>query len=73
MSFARFGPDSDVYVYQCKEGFECCGCWLSQDWIHPTASAIIDHLGKHKKAGHRVPQDAINELVKCQATDGDES
>lgn len=71
MSFVRFGEDgSDVYVYECKTGLECCACQLRKDWIHPTYSAMLDHLGEHRKAGHRVPQDVFDELRKCQAADG---
>jgi hypothetical protein len=36
MSYARFGADSDVYVFESVEGvFECCGCRLHARGLAP--------------------------------------
>jgi hypothetical protein len=65
VSYARFGDDSDVYVFMAVTGhLECCGCRLlpmstdgdpdAQDCFYST-TALIDHLRKHQAEGHRVP------------------
>lgn len=62
MSFARFSS-SNVYVYEHYQGFiECCGCWLLsgkefEDWSSvelATPREAIEHLEKHKQAGHNI-------------------
>jgi len=74
MSYARFAPDSDVYVYESSRGgIECQRCRFMQptDAIAsgPRNNAVmvdedemIAHLAKHRKAGHRVPESAFESL-----------
>lgn len=55
MSYARFGDDSDVYVFTAAEGLECCGCILQarqyvEDSRHPlggyleSVGEIVPHV-----------------------------
>ena len=64
MSYARFGTDSNVYVYATNKGYECCGCGafngLSQLFLTP--QEIIDHLQMHQNAGDLVPGYTFAEL-----------
>ena len=64
MAYARFGRDSDVYVYEDGAGWECCGCSLSTDSITRTdsRSGMIEHLQRHITRGDKVPAEAIEEL-----------
>lgn len=66
MSYARFSPDSDVYVYFNGEGtYTCCGCKLRRDdWDHATPEKILAHLAEHEKAGHMVPTHCTKRLKK---------
>jgi hypothetical protein len=66
MSYCRFGHDSDVFVYASGDNvFTCCVCKLARDdmgeWEHG-GEAILEHLEKHRQAGHKVPQYAIDIL-----------
>lgn len=69
MSYARFGPDSDVYVYPDGGGFVCCfGCLLadgtsgddalSTDLHSPEEAAA--HMQAHADAGHKVRADLLD-------------
>ena len=68
MSYARFGPDSDVYVYASgsvtgDDRIVCCACHLiggGYSTLWPMA--MVEHLRSHVAAGHRVPADAIAAL-----------
>jgi hypothetical protein len=67
MSYARFSPDSDVYVYMSGDGvFTCCGCKLKDYDLNPMwdygGSRILDHLQEHIEAGHKVPQYCIEAI-----------
>lgn len=55
MSFARFGPGSDVYIYASGRGLECCGCALEGSVTVDTAADMRAHLDDHRAAGHLVP------------------
>lgn len=64
MSYARFAKDSNVYVFMCISGaLECCGCALGDETRFDSTDAMLDHLGRHRAAGHDVPQRAIERLV----------
>lgn len=66
MAHARFGHDSDVYVYaDSRGGYTCEPCPdVGQTFRCATAAAMADHLrSEHMAKGHRVPADAIEELV----------
>lgn len=61
MSYARFGSDSDVYVYD--SGFlVCCGCVIQDTSHFKTARLMLEHLNQHTKLGHRVPDYTIEEI-----------
>lgn len=59
MSFARFGPESDVYVFPHVDGhFECSMCALEDKFSFRSkdAAEFVAHLEDHRKAGHKVPE-----------------
>ena len=69
MSYARFGFDSDVYVFQtCGGDLVCCACKLPEnenlaDWpSFCTAREALDHLQAHIETGHSVPDYTIEEI-----------
>lgn len=66
MSFARFGEDSNVYVYKSDRGITCCCCWLNNGATVDFANArlIRRHLIEHKSAGHFVTDQTFEELRK---------
>jgi len=69
MSYCRFS-DGDVYMYPSGKGIiECCACRLpGGDFrLFSTKQDALDHLMWHKRAGHKVPQHAIDRL-KREAT-----
>lgn len=58
MSYARLGPNSDVYVYSSIGGFFSChwcqfndGKELHFKW----SRQVLRHLKRHVAAGHKVP------------------
>jgi hypothetical protein len=73
MAYARFGRDSDVYVYEEASGLICLRCQLGPGFETKTVtrSAMIQHLEGHLKAGHKVPVDALNELRSEMEKEGD--
>ncbi len=71
MSYARFSSESDVYVYaSANGGIECSRCRFIADSQEPPRNnavmvdedEMIAHLEKHRRAGHRVPDDAFDQL-----------
>lgn len=57
MSYARFGKNSDVYVYDDVNGYiACCGCILGDKWDFHSVPEIIAHMEEHIAAGHTVPE-----------------
>lgn len=55
MSYARFGPNSDVYVYSDVSGYiACCGCLLGDREDFHSIPEIVTHMGDHAAAGHKV-------------------
>ena len=67
MSYARFSKVSDVYVYSsARGGIECCGCKLITDRlanaVMTSPAEMLDHLNRHVRAGHRVPEGALAQL-----------
>lgn len=65
MSICRFGPDSNVYVYEVDNGYDCCGCpafnGITQTF--PNAERILQHLMIHQTAMDLVPAHAIARLA----------
>ena len=64
MAFARFGRDSDVYVYEdTRGGFTCERCpEIGKQFRCTTSGEMVAHLLQHRARGDRVPDDAITEL-----------
>jgi len=71
VSYARFTAESDVYVYaSAAGGIECCRCrFIADAQGPPRGNAVmvdedemIAHLEKHRRAGHRVPDNAFEQL-----------
>jgi hypothetical protein len=70
MAYCRFGRDSDVYVFDVEGGVECCRCRLQEGrWFRAkTHPEMIEHLQAHRAAGHRVPDEALQELAEDGAS-----
>lgn len=53
MSYARFGPGSDVYVFMHAGGFlDCCGCILQErEWVDDSDAVFGGYL---KSVGEKV-------------------
>jgi len=64
VAYARFGEDSDVYVFPNPQGrLECCDCDLGGVREFDSTQAMIDHLAEHRAAGHKVPDYIEPELI----------
>ena len=64
MSYCRFA-DGDAYVYRSGPGsIVCCGCSLGDDFVAKNPSEMLKHLREHIKAGDKIPQDAIDRLLR---------
>lgn len=64
MSYARLGPDSDVYVFESELGIHCHHCPMGHD--HAVAMSrmrAVLHLLRHVVAGDRVPVKCFTEMV----------
>jgi hypothetical protein len=67
-------PDSDVYVFHSVHGhWECCMCRLCDegagDHCADSPGQMVEHLLEHRRAGHSVPEYALESLVdeqRCQ-------
>lgn len=58
MSYARFDPTSDVYVYESVSlgRFVCFACWLDRrpgTRSFKTRTEMVVHLREHLAAGHK--------------------
>lgn len=63
MSYARVGPDSDVYVFASDQGLHCHWCTLGLgDSTALGSFAMLRHLKRHVAAGDKVPHRAIGEI-----------
>ena len=63
MSYCRFAWDgSDVYVFESSQGIECCGCRLGETFVTSMPEEMIQHLAQHRRAGHYVPDYAVEGL-----------
>ena len=65
MAYARFGAHSEVYVYEDARGFLCCmRCVLSEarETQTKSRSEMVKHLEAHRRAGQKVPDDAMERL-----------
>jgi hypothetical protein len=74
VSYARFSPDCDVYVFMSVGDRHHPGGWLECCWCHLqpgeeivstrqfTTAGMAAHLDDHVAAGHQVPDDVIPRL-----------
>ena len=63
MSYARFGPESDVYVLQQTDyKYYCFWCNSGKHHVEDTPEAMIVHLEQDKKAGKKVPDYVFDNL-----------
>ena len=67
MSYCRFGPDSDLYVIETIDGYQCIACKLLDDdyatWSTEDAGELYSHLLDHQEAGHKVPLAAVRRVI----------
>lgn len=62
MAYARFGKDSEIYLFlHVAGGLCCCACSLGQGWMETFADGV-EHVKKHIEAGHKVPSGLIEWL-----------
>lgn len=68
MSYARWGWEgSNVYVYCDIDGYlRCCSCPLGSETFFSTAD-MFEHLHRHRKAGHYVPDSCFAGLEMDRA------
>lgn len=74
MSYARLGPESDVYVLGLEPDgntLTCMGCSLDEAGFKGTAIEMFAHLRRHQAAGHKVPRHTLERLVR-EMTSGKE-
>jgi len=66
MAYARFGSDSDVYVYaDTSGGYTCERCpAIGQAFHCSSATEMVTHLLAHRAKGQLVPDDAIGDLQR---------
>lgn len=64
MSYTRFGPDSDVYVFMSDEGIECCGCPMGGSYTARSTDEMVAHLAAHVERGEAVPDDVVPSLLE---------
>ena len=74
MSYCRWRDDSDVYLTQPSDVIRCCHCCLAvpaaanidhsnlPDWDTKKFSEMVAHLRAHQAAGHKVTQQAFDNL-----------
>lgn len=75
MSYARFGSDSDVYVYCDIGGYLCCcACRLASEPCGSreffTTADMLAHLDEHRAAGHAIP-DYTRPALEGEADEND--
>lgn len=64
-AYATKSDTSDIEVRENQAGYiECVGCLISGHYATWLDEDMADHIRAHKKAGHRVPVDAIPNLLR---------
>lgn len=58
MSWTRWGPSSDLYVYESVTGIVCCECLLEDEFESSDRDDWNTHISQHVLAGHKVPASA---------------
>ena len=69
----RWSENSDVYIYgggdaQGNDTMVCCSCKLNDesDFVVYTAILMTEHLKLHRKVGHKVPEEAFEEVSRLE-------
>lgn len=63
MSYCRLSKTSEVYMYKdVHGGIRCCFCPLEGTVYLATPEEALVHLAEHRRAGHEVPQHAVDQL-----------
>lgn len=70
MSYARLGPDSDVYVYDSGDGLFCQWCQRVDGEHSYSRAEMLEHLEQHVAAGDKVPAEALARL-RFELANGD--
>jgi len=61
MAYARFAPECDLYVLEhCEGGYVCVECVLLPGEPHLAPKKMLDHIGEHYGAGHKVPMKLLS-------------
>jgi len=70
MAYCRFS-NGDVYIFEHVKGFlECCSCRLldnpgsGEDFTTSYRQEMLNHIYRHKVAGHKVGYGAIKRLKR---------
>lgn len=77
MAYARFGPDSAVYIYGDAQYLNCVSCRLlpSGTWYDTfytnSRQAMIEHIQEHRQVGMKVPFHATRRLRRDIKKEGD--
>ncbi len=83
MSYCRF-IEADAYIYEdARGGITCQGCslmprpddphhLLGSSFNAPTRGEMLDHVRRHRAAGHRIPLDVDQRLEWEIAKEGDD-
>lgn len=69
MSYCRFGPDSDLYLWRGTDGkIVCSWCSLCPDdeWWEGSPEEAVTHVRLHLMAGLKVPDDVLERFNKDQ-------
>lgn len=64
MSYCRFGEDSDVYLIRSSAGYECMVSDGRTGFLVKTPKAALLALHALRSDGLKVPQNAIDRLVR---------
>jgi hypothetical protein len=67
MAYARWGEESDIYLFRDGEGrWQCVQCDLltpPATEVLPSIEAVAEHLLRHIDAGHAVPDHCIHRVA----------
>ena len=74
MAYCRFDEDSDIYLVDCGDRFECFACSLKkiEETIYYHRTEVIKHLEVHRNFGHKVPEYVFERLIYELRNLGDE-
>lgn len=77
MSYVRLSIDSGVYLYDDCGGFYCC-CWCALLTSESggstklyTLQECLDHMWRHREAGHKVPE-YVFETLQWELENGED-